>query len=200
MTGMYATIEEVRAQRGLSALNTADDDKILQLIDVASRKIDHHCNVMPGAFAGETQTRHYTAHNSEYIHVDNLLEITNLITDNGYNRNYSSTWATTQYDLMPYNATMDGVPYHMIQRIVTATLIFPAMQPRGVRIIGLFGYSREAPSEVKEACLLLISRFMTRKGSDFGTIGGGEVGIFRISPMDPDVQGLLEPYRERMAH
>lgn len=202
MTANYATVDEAKAQRGLTPGDTADDATLARLIEVASRKIDNHCNVAPGAFLGETQTRYYTAHDSYCLVVDNLLAIassTGLLTDNGYNRNYSATWPPTAYDLYPYNATLDGVPYWRIDLVVTSTNVFPAGRQRGVKITGTFGYSREVPAEVKEACLLLISRYMTRKGSDFGTIGGGDIGIFRISPMDPDVMELLRPFREIVA-
>lgn len=202
MTALYATEAETKAMRGIKPLDTADDDTIRLYIEVASRKIDHHCNVAPGAFVGETQTRYYTANDSYCLVVDNLLDVasaTGLLTDNGFNRSYSATWATTAYDLYPYNATLDGVPYWKIETVATSSNCFPVGQPRGVKITGTFGYSREVPTEVKEACLLLISRYMTRKGSDYGTVGGGDVGVFRISPMDPDVMKLLEPFREIVA-
>jgi hypothetical protein len=198
MTTNYATIEEGREARGLHPGDTASDADILLAIQTASRMIDSHCNVPPGAFAGESQTRYYTAIDPHSLVVDNLLEIgtSGIEVDSGYNRSYSATWATSVFDLYPANATVDGMPYWKIETVTTASGSFPVGQPRGVKITGTFGYSREAPPQIKKACLLLVSRLMARKGSDYGTIGGGDIGVFRIAATDPDVMKLLEPFRD----
>jgi hypothetical protein len=145
MAANYATLDEAKAQRDLTANDTAADDLLNRLITVASRKIDHHCNVTPGAFAAQTQTRYYTAKNSHCLVVDNLLSLSTssgILTDDAYDNTYSGTWATTSYRLYPYNAALDGVPYREIRTIATASNSFPVdeYEPR-VRVTGSFGYA-----------------------------------------------------------
>ncbi len=198
MAANYLTLAQVKARRGLSDADTPDDQIIGELIEAVSRKVDDHCNVAPGAFVGEVQTRYYTAYDSECLYVDNLLSVGSLVTDNGYNRNYSATWSSGHYDLYPYNAILDDIPFREIRRVVTATLVFPSHNPRGVRLTGTFGYSPTGvPPQIREACLTLINRFLARRDSPYGVIGSGEIGTFRISPIDPDVQNWLEAFRDR---
>lgn len=197
----YITRQECKARRDLKESDTILDGFIDDLILAASRKVDQHCNVVPGAFLTQTQTRLYTATDSYCLKVDNLLSITaatGLLTDDGWNRSYSATWNSSQYDLWPYNASMDGIPYREIRVRSTSTNTFPVdkTEPR-VRITGAFGYAAEAPAQIKEACYRLIDRFLALRGNAFGVVGSGELGTFRVSPMDPEVAELLAPFRER---
>ena len=49
--------------------------------------------------------------------MDDLLSVTTLKTDEDGDRTYEITWATTDYDLMPYNATLESQaqPYSHLQ-------------------------------------------------------------------------------------
>ena len=51
---------------------------------------------------------------------------------------------------------------------------------------------------IGQACLLQASRLLNRRMAPFGTVGGGEVGMmFLRARLDPDVEVLLAPYRQR---
>lgn len=198
----YVTRQDVKARRSLSEADTRDDAIIDAIIPAVCRAVDEYCNVRPGAFLAESQTRYYTATDSHCLVVDNLVSVgtSGLETDNGYNLTYSATWSTAAYDLYPHNATLDGRPYWQIHARSSASNTFPVGRERGVKITGTFGWSAEPPYQIREAVLLIVNRFIERRNSPFGVVGNAEVGTFRISPIDPDVRELLEPFRERIAY
>ena len=51
------------------------------------------------------------------------------------------------------------------------------------------------PLESREACLLIAARLFRRGEAPFGVVGSAEFGSARIMTRDPDVRGLLNPYR-----
>ena len=198
-TALYATRSQAKSRMDIADTNTNFDALIDDLLELASRKIDDYCNVVHGHFSAgaATETRHYTAHDTECLYLDNLLSITSLRTDNGGNRTYSATWAITDYDLKPYNASLDDRPYNEIEVVSSGGFVFPVGTQRGVKITGVFGYSSATPPQIREACLLILARFRARQASPFATVGAAEVGIFRVSAIDPDVASILDHYRTR---
>ena len=111
ITNGYCTAAELKSWLGIT---DATDDTILEVaIESVSRWIDDYCwrrfykNT-------EDETRYYTAPSSYYLHTDDIVSITTLKTDDDGDRTYETTWATTDYDLIPYNATVLGVPYTSI--------------------------------------------------------------------------------------
>lgn len=201
-TALYATLEQAKARMELLDADTKFDELIGMLLEVASRKIDDYCNVVHGHFGASTttETRYYTAEEGHTLKVDNLLSISSsgLETDDGANRTYSSTWSTGDFDLLPYNAALENRPYWQIETVASGSYAFPVGVPRGVKITGVFGYSVNVAPQIREACLLLVSRFKARQTSPFATLGSAEVGVFRISAVDPDVKDLLDVYRMRV--
>ena len=198
-TALYATRALAKARMDLPEASTAFDEMIDSLLELASRKIDDYCHVTHGHFCSgaATEERHYTAHDNDCLYVDPLVSVTSLRTDDGGNRTYSATWATTDYDLLPYNAALEDRPYTRIEVVSSGTHSFPVGTPRGVKISGIFGYSAATPPQIREACLLLLSRWKARQSSPFATLGSAEVGIFRISAIDPDIAETLDVYRTR---
>ena len=165
-----------------------DDDTLEQVIEAASRWIDAHTG---RRFYAATETRYYTAGVSDWLAVDDLLSVDSLKTDSGGGRTYSTTWATTDYDLFPLNAT----PSTMIATAPAGTQSFP-MLARSVQITGSFGYSSTAPAQVREACLLMSARLFKRKDAPFGIAGFPALGEVRnIRPEDGDVLALLRGLR-----
>ena len=201
-TALYATREQAKYRMELAATDTNFDALIDDLLELASRKIDDYCNVTHGHFAAgtATETRYYTADDAHCLYVDGLLSISSsgLETDNGANRTYSSTWSTTAFDLLPYNAALENRPYREIATVSSGTRSFPIGVAKGVKITGVFGHNVTVLPQIREACLLLLARFKARQASPFATLGSAEVGVFRISSVDPDVQALLDPFRMRV--
>lgn len=189
ITNGYATLDELKARLGLS--DTVDDAVLEPVIEAASRLVD---SATGRVFYATTETRYFTALNDELVYVDDLLTVTSLKTDADGDRTYETTWATTDYDLEPYNAA----PYTSIRTAPSGSYGFPTFR-RGVEVTGSWGYCATGshPDAINEATLLLAIRLFKRKDAPFGVLGSPEMGVARLPAVDPDVQALLAPYRLR---
>ena len=174
------------------ASDLRDDATIEAIIEAASRAIDAWCG---RRFYAASETRTYDAAHGELVFVDDLLSVTTLSSDPSGDRSYSSTWSSSDYDLEPGNALLEGQPYLRIRARWNGSLRFPSY-PKGVKVVGSFGYAASAPDPVAEACLLLAMRLYRRKDAPLGVVGGTmDQPARRIVSEDPDVQTLLAPYR-----
>ncbi len=175
------------------------DDPILEKeIEVASRVID---NICMRRFYAATETRYYTAECSTELDVDDLLSVTTLKTDENGDRTYEYTWATTDYDLMPYNAALKGWPYIGIEISVFPDYYFPLTR-KGVQIVGSFGFASTTPSDIEEACLLIAHRYMKRTSTPLGVSASPALGEQRVIASqvrgDAEIMGILVTYKKRL--
>ena len=189
ITNGYATLAELKERLGVG--DTADDAPLEAVITAVSRLIDEETG--RHFYATGSETRYYTAGDHDILFLpDDVLTLTSLATDDDGDRVYETTWASTDYDLEPYNTT----PKTMIQLAPNGTRTFPTIR-RGVAIVGTFGFNAtgEHPDPIREACLILAARFFKRKDAPFGVLGTPEMGIMRITKNDPDATLLLRAYR-----
>lgn len=187
----YCTLSELRARLQFTATDIADDNVLDSVITAVSRWIDTYTG---RRFYAATETRYYKAEFSDELAVDDLLTVTTLGTDSDGDRTYEDTWAVTDYDLEPANASLEGAPYTSIVIAPQGRYAFPVGTKRGVKIVGIFGYASAPPPPVKEACLLQCERLYKRKDAPFGVIGSAEMGQMMVVPkLDPDVRLLIEP-------
>lgn len=189
ITNGYATLAEVKAR--LSISDTTDDTTIEAVIESASRAID---GVTGRVFYATAATaRYFTADDATTLFLDDdLLSVDSLVTDHDGDRTYEVTWATTDYDLIPFNRT----PYTRIAVAPNGTNRWPAGIAKGVKITGSWGYNATGsyPDAINEAAIILATRFFKRKDAPFGVLGTPEMGMARITAVDPDVRLLLRPY------
>ena len=175
-----------------------DDPSLERVIEATSRAID---NITGRRFYAADETRYYTATDTTEIQVDDLLSVTTLKTDENGDRTYEYTWATTDYDLMPYNAALKGWPYQWIEISVFPDYYFPLTR-KGVEIAGSWGFSSATPADIVEACLLGSHRYMKRTSTPLGVSASAALGEMRlvVSQLrgDPDIMGLLSPYIQRL--
>lgn len=136
-TNCYMTLAELKADLGIT--DTTDDTILKAVLDAASRAVDLHCS---RRFFVETRTRYYTPRYSDLLDVDDLLSVTTLKHDSDGDRTYETTWAATDYDLMPFNAAYEKKPYTTIEITPNGQQIFPTVR-RGVEIAGAWGYWQE---------------------------------------------------------
>jgi hypothetical protein len=195
ITNGYCTAEDLRQRLGIT---DTDDEQIFEnVIEAVSRSIDNYCR---RRFYATSETRVYTARCETYIRVDDLLTVTTLKTDATGDRVYETTWATTDYDLDPANASLDGRPYTKVCVSPLGRYRFPTSHTRGVQIVGSFGYASTTPDVVNEACLIQAARIFRRKDSPFGVAGTPEFGQLRLlSRLDPDVELLVAPLRRQLS-
>lgn len=186
----YCTLTEIKAR--LDITDTADDTILENIVEAASRHIDGYCN---RRFYAASETRYFTPDAIDWLFVDDLLTVTTFKTDEDADRVYETTWATTDYDLEPVNATYTGEPYTMVTLPPTTRYAFPS-HARAVQIVGSFGYASTTPDAINEACLLIAARLFKRKDAPFGVTGTAELGQLQVLPgEDQDAKRLLAPYR-----
>lgn len=185
LTNCYCTLAELQARMDIE--DTADDAILEQVITGVSRHIEQYTH---RKFYAATETRYYTPAAEDWCEIDDLLTATTVATDDDGTRAWSTAWAATDYELLPANAATDSEPYTTIETAYNGRYTFPLL-PRGLKIVGSFGYATSTPAVVREACLLQCVRLFKRKDSPFGVAGVGELGVMRISTLDPDVKALL---------
>lgn len=191
----YVTTAALKSRLGIA--DTTDDSNIEAVINSVSRWIDRYT---ARRFYADTNARYYTAVDNRILFVDDLLSVSTLGVDNDGDGTYETTFAVTDYNLMPYNALADGQPYTWIETAQNGDYNFAAGVKKAVKIEGTFGYctyGTQAPYEVQEACYIQCARIFKRRDSPFGIAGKSELGTLEMIPrLDADVKGLLDPYRK----
>jgi hypothetical protein len=196
ITDGYTTLAEVKAI--LRITDDVDDGLLETCVEAASRQIETHCERV---FLPTTATRLFTPEDSYLCSIDDLSTLTTLKTSSGANGDFNITWEATDLQLEPLNGLTGSAysPYTRIRAI--GDYVFPSVMGEAtVQVTGVFGYGTSVPIDVKQACNLLSIRQFKRYDSPLGVAGFGDIGIVRVSRVDPDIEALLGPYRKmRMA-
>lgn len=186
----YASLAELKARVGSTA---ASDDSVLeQTVEAASRAID----LFTGRrFYAVTESRFYTVDRDGVVRIDPATAVSAVASDADGSRAYATAWAATDYDLLPFNASLNGEEFTVIALSPNSTRSWPWLA-RAVKVTGTFGPGTATTHLVREACLLWSARLYKRKDSPLGVAGFGEYGAVRMQLMDPDVKTLLAPLRD----
>ena len=189
MSATYISVDDVKANLGIT--DAADDVVLGRCAEAASRAVDSWCGRV---FYDTTETRYFTAEFADLMFVDDLLSVSSLQTDEDGDRTYERTWATTDYDLEPFNKT----PKTKIRTTPQGSYTFPP-DTKAVKITGTWGYCTAAtvPPDVAEATMILAVRLFKRKDAPFGIFGTAEIGVARMLATDPDMRMMLEPFRRQ---
>lgn len=188
----YTTLTEVKAI--LRITDSVDDSLLETCIESASRMIETHCERV---FTSGTATRVYTPNDSFVTEIDDLISLTTLKTSSDADTVYDTTWTASDYQLEPLNGIAGGkyTPYTRIRAI--GDFLFPRSgEEATVQVTGVFGYGTAIPTDVRQAANLLAIRQFKRYDSPLGVAGFGDIGVVRVSRVDPDIESLLAPYRK----
>ena len=200
LTNSYATLAEFKAYatvRGGSSSTDANDDTVIEdLLEMSSRYIDGQAGRRFWANTVD-ETRWYTPLLSDRVFIDDLSAApTSVKSDYGYDRTYSQTLSSTDYDLEPDNAAAFGMPYTYLEIAPGSSEYFATVR-KGVQIVGKFGFP-SVPDDIKEACLGIAHNvYQNRSGqSSPGNITVTASGVV-IRPQDvPAIaQKAIEKYR-----
>jgi len=193
---VYTTLSDVKD--GLQITDILDDTAIEAAILSASRQIDEYCQrfFYQEGTVGSPSTRYYTALNPWSLEIDDIVTLTEVATDTGFDTplQYDQVWNLSS-DIMvePVNNVKKGWPYTRL--LAVGEYVWPYFFPQTCRIKGVFGFP-EIPYEVELACKIQASRLFVRKQSPFGIAGSVELGTVRLnSRLDPDVEMLLKTFR-----
>jgi len=202
ITNGYATRDDIKNALRIPLSDTQDDDLIDVAVESASREIDGYCERV---FYSTSETRVYIPQSGFVVETDDISTLTTLKTSPD-GEEFSVTWAESDRQLEPLNGIAGGLttPFTRIRAI--GDYLFPIWDPRNVnaheatvQVTGTFGWTA-TPKAVEQACILLSMRLFKRLDAPLGAVGFGDIGVVRVSRIDPDIESLLSPYRRvRMA-
>lgn len=186
----YCTLAEFKAAAfPTGVVDTSSDDVIEAAIEAASRAIDRYCGRRFYVNAAD-ETRYVSPERTDEIFVEDVVSITTLKTDADGDRTYETTWAATDYDLLPDNAALEGKPYTRIMLAPQGRYSFPTFR-KSVEIVGNFGFPT-IPADVHVACQIQAVRYFKRSDAPFGVVGSAEMGqLLVMAKLDPDVEMIL---------
>jgi len=194
ITNGYCTLGDFKNYKDITSSDTTDDDVLEKIIESASRFIDNQSGQR--FYSSTGQTLYFTAEDANFLLVPNLQSVTTLKTDDDGDRTYEDTWTTGDYDLMPYNASYQGVPYSWIQTTPESDYSFPLIE-KGVEIKGDWGYSA-VPDEIRLACIEIAHAANARRsGQNLTGIAEVTAAGVVISPEDitPFAKAILMQYQ-----
>ena len=196
-TGDYCSLPELKARIWPDGVtpDSVDDAILSSIISAVSREIDNMCGRRFYTTTAD-ETRRFTTEDREYLYPEyDVISVTSIKVDYDGDKTYETTLDTSDYDLMPTNASTDSKPYAWIQISPQGSECWPT-HVNGIQIVGKFGWSA-VPGSIKEACLLQSARLWKRRDAVFGIISNPAGGDMRlIDRLDPDVQLLLWAYRK----
>jgi hypothetical protein len=186
ITNAYATLAEFKSyltvRGGASSTDAADDMEMEIILNRASRYID---GAARRRFYKNTvdETRYYRAEDGNLLFVDDVVSLTSFHVDSTLDQSFATSLSSTEYDLYPYNAAVDSLPYTWIQPAVNSTESF-STHNKGCKLIGVFGFP-SVPDDIKSACLeIALNNYNSRNGqSNQGNISVTAAGVV-IRPQD----------------
>lgn len=194
---LYCSVEELKSRLGIPATDTQDDFEIRLAADAASRWLDDYCH---RSFWRGTSTRTFAADSCHRLDVDDLVSVTTLKTDESGDGTFETTWAASDYQLLPVNATTahaEARPYISIKAIGSQRFPTPYTafsRHDRVEIAGVFGWPA-VPSGIKQAALIIGAETFKLKDTFAGRGGFGEYAIEAVR-RSPQALDYAKPFRK----
>jgi hypothetical protein len=190
ITNGYCTLQELKDV--LRITDSVDDSLLETSIEAASRQIDGYCERF--FYRDEEEVRFFVARNSYEVETDDIFSLTKLETaPDGLA--FDTVWEDQEYQLEPLNGYAGGIsrPFTMIRAIDDE--LFPTIGHEAlVKVTAIFGWD-SVPIAIKQATLMTAGRLYKRYDSPLGVLGFGDLGVVRVSRLDPDIASLVQPYR-----
>lgn len=187
ITNGYVTLEQMVER--LSLPDSRDRTVIEAKITQASRLIDTWCGRI-FYDSGAATARVFNATSAYSLRVGDFSTTTGLVvkTDTVDDATYATTWASTDYEVLPLSGgNYTNQPYYEL-RAVGNYLFLPGNKRLGnAQITARWGWSA-VPSEVEAACEILTQDLWARRNANFGIAQSGvDFGGLRI-PRDVFIQ------------
>ena len=191
ITNGYCSLAELKAS--LRIVDEVDDALLELAIESASREIDSACERQ---FFQTSATRIYAPRDSYITDTDDIVSVTTIKSSSAADGVFDTTWTSSDYQLEPLNGLAGGiaVPYSNIRAV--GSYLFPTVGGEAtVQIVGTFGFA-SVPTAIKQATVILASRIFKRNDSPLGVAGFGDIGVVRVSRLDPDVEMMIASYKK----
>lgn len=198
----YCTVSDLKDWLRITV--ASDDDRLAAAITTASRNVDTYCGRQFGKL--DVAADRYETWDGRRLDGRDALPIVDVYTTAGLvvaldtdgDGDTDVTLASgTDFDLYPYNAEADGVPWtHLVMRSANAGLANRLNRyPRAVKVTAKYGWSA-VPTAVSQATILLAAEIFARRNAPFGIAGSPELGseIRLLDKVDPDAKTALRRY------
>jgi len=187
----YCTLAEFKAFKDIGSTDTGDDAVIESIVEAVSRYIDKETYMF--FYADDAATYLITPDLVGFLRLPYPLRVvTTLKTDDDGDGTYENTWATTDYHLMPLNAS----EFHWIQTNQNGDYAFPVGVLAGVQIVGNFGFEA-VPADINLVCMNIVKNVNGRReGQGDEAVQITAAGVV-ITPKDisPYDRKVLNQYR-----
>ena len=201
----YVTVAEIKTDLSDSDIGTLSDYDTLisNMIESASRLIDREVGGWAKYFypTTDSETRYYDRSGEKEQHIDAMVSLTSVSVSEGGGRCstcYTAWTEDTDFYVWPYNYSAIGKP---IEKLIVDNNSgskgkFDEVS-KGVKIVGIFGYSSEPPDDIIQAVKIQVMRwFMRSKQAWQDTSASERLGqMLYTQELDPDVKRILMPYK-----
>lgn len=195
----YCTTAELKEWLRITV--SGDDNRLAAAISTASRNVDTYTGRQfgnvdePADWYGTWDGS--TIDYRDSLSIVDLYDTTDLVVvidTDGDGDGDVTLENETDFDLWPYNAAAEGVPWTRLVLRPGAAARFN-WYPRCVKITGLLGWA-DVPTAVSQATLLLAAEIFARRNAPFGIAGSPELGseMRLLDKVDPDARTALRRY------
>jgi hypothetical protein len=191
----YTTVADLKALLRIDVDDTTSDALLTRALASATKFVDRltgrrfWLDPTPVARIYRPTLRSMRDRDGEHLLVDDIGSLDGLVVELGG----AGSWTpTTDYEVTPPNALVDGEPVTALSR---STGEWDAGYGRSrVRVTARWGWPA-VPDDVVQATQIQALRLYRRKDSPEGVLGSADWGVMRLGRVDPDVAGLLEGLR-----
>jgi hypothetical protein len=200
---LYCTPQMLKSRLGIT--DTADDYEIYAACFSASREIENYTERTFWRTASEART--FVPHDLYHVRLgeyNDLVSVSALATDFAGDGVFETSWLSTDYQLLPYNASAgpEPRPYTIVKAVGSKQFPYPdywynysfsiPARVDRVQITGVWGWP-EVPWGIRMAASILAEETLKLKEAPFGVAGFGEFGSVRIR-QNPKVKVFASPY------
>lgn len=193
MAQSYCTVDDVKLS--LPDIIWDGRDALLStLCSDASRAVDAYTRRESGSFAVDVEAvRYFDGDGSATLWIHEGLADTPSEVAIATDATLAVYETVTDYILYPVNALQRQEPYSAIILNPFSGLAWCSF-PKGIRITGYFGFSRNAPDIVKRATIIQVCRWYMRGQQSYQDVGGtSELGQKTYkSGIDADIAVMLD--------
>jgi hypothetical protein len=196
----YATVAELAEHLGWTdnlyggtVVSTEKTAKMTRALTAASDAVDEDTHRV---FTTSTsETRNLMSYGGDLLWVPDLVSVSAIVVDDNADGTYETTLAAADYELHRKFNAPSAWPHEYIARFddYWPRPEFSDRLRKVIRITGVWGWSA-VPEGIKQATLLLASRYVQRGNAALGVQSVGDLGGFGIRSTDPDYMALIDRF------